>query len=103
MDNDPEETARAKGEEIGKGEKPGKTELLWPPNRADDTKSEAEQDEERKHERQSGETIALEVFAFRRRDNVRALAHFLASSGFASGFVSAGLSSSARCSGGTSA
>src|SRR5205807_3208095 len=73
-------------------------------------------DHAEKH-RQTGKTAALEIFAFRRRRIVQAIAHFLgasglagdllsaglASAGFASaGLFSAGFSKSARCSGGTS-
>src|SRR5437762_14098412 len=103
MNDDPEETASQHREIKGEREEPGETELVRRDERAHHAQAETAQTEQRQQERQRREPRRLDVFAFRSWDDVRSFAHFLGGSGFASGFVSAGLSISARCSGGTSA
>src|SRR5438477_12454301 len=112
MHNRPEKAAGAQGEEESKGKQPGETELL----RINCGASAAERECNKRHNaeqnRQAGKAAALEIFAFRRRPVMQAIAHFFGASGFAGDLVSAGFASaswfsagfskSARCSGGTS-
>src|ERR1700731_1069817 len=72
--------------------------------RAHDTERQSGEPDQSQDERQTGKAVAFEIFALRHRHYVSTLAHFFGASGFGSGgFVSAGLSRSARCSSGTSA
>src|ERR1700719_4085066 len=103
MDDDPEETAGQHREIKGEGEKPGETELFRIYERAHHAQTETDDSHQRQQERERREPVRLDVFAFRSGHDVGSFAHFLAGSGLGSGFVSAGLSISARCSGGTSA
>src|SRR3954452_21085951 len=98
MDNDPEVTARADGEEKGPAEQPRISELLRPHDRADYADDEADHRNHRADERQPGKPAALEVFAFRRGQDVASLAHCFSSSVRASGGTSAAVSFWVRCS-----
>ena len=105
MHDDPEKTAGAKREEKCKAEQPGETELPRRQERADHAQIRDQRPRSQpNNEREPGETarsrnIRLPALAA----TCRTLAHFFAASGVGAGFVSAGLSKSARCSGGTSA
>src|SRR5205823_6888079 len=102
VDDDPEEAAGQHREIKGEGEEPRKTELMRRDKSAHHAEAKPDDSDERQEQGERRETGCLDVFPFRSWHDVGSLAHFLAGSGFASGLVSAGLSSSARCSGGTS-
>src|SRR5664279_3599567 len=103
MDDDPEKAAGQKRKEKCKSEKPRETELMPINKSPDDAESQAEQTDHGQNYRQTRKSVRFEIFALGHRDHVRTLAHFFGASGFGSALVSAGLSRSARCSGGTSA
>src|SRR4051812_35966989 len=65
MDNDPEKAAGAEGEEIGKTEEPGKTELNWFDDRADDAKNERDKSDAADQDGEPGKAIRFEELAFR--------------------------------------
>src|SRR3954462_10324948 len=98
MDDDPEVTARPDGEEKRPAEQPGISELLRPHDRADHADYEADHRNYRADERQPGEPAALEIFAFRRGQDVASLAHCFSSSVRASGGTSAAVPFWLRCS-----
>src|SRR5688572_19035299 len=103
VNNDPEKAAGDNSEIKGESKKPRMTELTRRHEGADHAQAESDYGQDREQERQGGKPTGLHVFAFRSWHHVRTLAHFLASSGAGAGGASAGLSSSARRSGGTSA
>src|SRR5256885_999163 len=89
----PEHTAGAQREEQSQGKQTGETELL----RINCGASAAERECNKRHNaeqnRQAGKAAALEIFAFRRRPVMQAIAHFFGVSGFAGDLVSAGFAS----------
>ena len=102
MHDDPEKAAGENREVKCKTEQPGETELPRRQEPPDHAQSETNDRDHSEQRREPGETTVLEIFALRRWGIVQAFAHFFAASGVGAGFVSAGLSKSARCSDGTS-
>src|SRR5436190_8861254 len=107
MDNCPEQAAAADGEKIYKTEEPGKAKLTCIGHGADCAKNEPDNRSACQQQRQPAETTWLEIFAFRRGQNLRTLTHFFGGSGLGPGLLSGGFASAcssfANSSGGTSA
>src|SRR5713101_2794815 len=100
MHDRPEKTTRAQREEKSKCKQPRETELRRINRRARAAQRERDKRNDTEQHRQTGKAAGLEIFAFRRRPVMQAIAHFFGASGLASGFAWPGLFSAGLVSAG---
>jgi hypothetical protein len=80
MNNRPEKTTNAEGEEKDEGKEPGKAELHRPKEAADKAKNETDNPNYSTKQGQTGKAAIFKKLAFRRGHDVGWIAHFFGTS-----------------------